>query len=71
MHNTQPDMLSLAEVSLYAATREQTIESWKRTVVEWGMGLTSEEYIDRELVGEKGEFARDGKNITWCVSRLS
>jgi hypothetical protein len=63
-------MLPLSEVSLYAATREQTIVSWKRTAVEWGTGLTLEEYIDRELVGEKQEFARDGKNVTWCVRLL-
>lgn len=53
---------------MYAATREQTIASWKRTAVEWGTGLTLEEYIDREFVGEKGEFARDGKQITWVLA---
>lgn len=60
-------MVSLSEVSLYPATREQLIASWKRTAVEWGTGLTPEEYVDRELVGEKREFAKDGKNVTWYV----
>ncbi|KAJ3571145.1 hypothetical protein NP233_g3947 [Leucocoprinus birnbaumii] len=57
----------LSELTLYPATREQTIASWKRTAVEWGTGLTLEEYIDREFVGEKEEFARDGKQITWVL----
>ncbi|KXN89384.1 hypothetical protein AN958_05760 [Leucoagaricus sp. SymC.cos] len=61
-------MLLLSEISLYPATREQTIASWKRTAVEWGTGLTLEEYIDRELVGEKEEFARGGKQITWVLA---
>ncbi len=55
----------LSEVSLYVATREQTIASRKRTVVEWGRGLTLDEYLDRDDVGEAEEFGRDGKLITW------
>lgn len=58
----------LSEISLYVATAEQTIASRKRTYAEWGRGLTLEEYLDREVVGEGEEFARDGKLITWCVA---
>jgi len=63
---TTPTM-RLSDLSLYIATREQTIVSWKHTAVEWGIGLTLEEYIDREWIGEQKEFARDGKHITWRV----
>jgi len=60
-------MMRLSDLSLYVATREQTMASWKHTAVDWGTGLTLEEYIDRERIGEKKEFARDGKHITWQV----
>lgn len=55
----------LSEVSLYVATSEQVIASRKRTAAAWGRGLTLEEYLDRDLVGEGEEFGKDGKLITW------
>lgn len=55
----------LSEVSLYVATSEQAIASRKRTAAAWGRGLTLEEYLDRDLVGEGEEFGKDGKLITW------
>ncbi|KAF9449934.1 hypothetical protein P691DRAFT_702200, partial [Macrolepiota fuliginosa MF-IS2] len=58
----------LSEISLYVATPEQTIVSRKRTAVEWGRGLTLDEYLDRDAVGEGEEFARDGKLITWVLA---
>lgn len=54
-----------SKVSLYAATAEQIIASRKRTFVEWGRGLTVDEYLDRDAVGEGEDFGRDGKLMTW------
>lgn len=59
--------MQLSDLSLYVATREQTVASWKHTAAEWATGLTLEEYIHRERIGEKKEFARDGKLLTWQV----
>ena len=59
--------MRLSDLSLYVATREQTVASWKHTAAEWATGLTLDDYIDREWIGEKKEFARDGKLITWQV----
>lgn len=60
-------ILMLSKVSLYAATTEQIIASRKRTFVEWGRGLTMDEYLDRDAVGEGEEFGRDEKLMTWYM----
>lgn len=57
----------LSSLSLFVATLEQVFESRKRTSVEWGKGLTLEEYLDRDVVGEGEEFGKDGKLVTWYV----
>ena len=64
-HNYHLFQNMLSNVSLYVATSEQIIASRKRTAAAWGRGLTLEEYLDRDLVGESEEFGRDGKLITW------
>ncbi|KAF9449933.1 hypothetical protein P691DRAFT_811379 [Macrolepiota fuliginosa MF-IS2] len=58
----------LSEVSLYVATPEQTIIVRKRNAAQWGMGLTVDEFLDREAKGDEEEFARDGKLITWVLA---
>lgn len=59
---------SLASLSLFAATWEQTVESRKRTYPQWGRGLTEEQYRARDGQMDPMEHAAEGKLATWCVS---
>ena len=57
--------MSLADLSLFAATPEQVLESRKRTGVQWAVGQTLEEYLERDAIMDRHEHAADGKLITW------
>jgi hypothetical protein len=54
-------------LSIYRATKEQILESRRRTFVEWGRGLTLEEYIAREEMLDAEPHATDGKMSIWFV----
>ncbi|KAG6919530.1 hypothetical protein DXG01_005120 [Tephrocybe rancida] len=56
---------TLSSVSLFPATPEQTLESRCRTFVEWGKGLTLDEYLARDAFTDTTEVAQNGKLITW------
>ncbi|THH08245.1 hypothetical protein EW145_g2828 [Phellinidium pouzarii] len=57
----------LASLTLFAATREQTVESRRRTFPQWGRGLTLEQYLTREATMDQAEQAVNGKLITWVL----
>ncbi|KLO13256.1 hypothetical protein SCHPADRAFT_828329 [Schizopora paradoxa] len=59
---------SLAHLSLFAATWEQTIESRKRTYPQWGRGLTEEQYRARDSQMDPMEHAAEGKLVTWVLA---
>ncbi|KAL5537024.1 hypothetical protein ACEPAF_847 [Sanghuangporus sanghuang] len=58
----------LSLLSLFPATREQTLESRKRTSVQWGRGLTLQQYLLREDQLDVAEHAQDGKFTTWVLA---
>ncbi|KAI0072073.1 hypothetical protein K474DRAFT_1711926 [Panus rudis PR-1116 ss-1] len=47
---------------------EQTIESRKRTAVQWKKGFTVDEYLKRDAIMDEYEHARDGKLVTWVLA---
>ena len=53
-----------SSLSIYPATREQTIESRKRSFVAWNRGLPLEHYLHRDASMDDDEHARE-KLITW------
>ncbi|KAI5121874.1 hypothetical protein M0805_001082 [Coniferiporia weirii] len=57
-----------ASLTLFAATREQTLESRKRTFPQWGRGLTLEQYLARESQLDVAEHAASGKFTTWVLA---
>ncbi|XP_006462097.1 hypothetical protein AGABI2DRAFT_206303 [Agaricus bisporus var. bisporus H97] len=59
-----PDVIESLSIRSYYRT---IIASRKRTFVEWGRGLTMDEYLDRDAVGEGEEFGRDEKLMTWYM----
>ncbi|KZT10327.1 uncharacterized protein LAESUDRAFT_645084 [Laetiporus sulphureus 93-53] len=60
--------LSLADLSLFPATREQTIESRRRSAKQWAKGLSLEQYFKRDEIMERQEHATDGRLITWVLA---
>ncbi|KAG6836988.1 hypothetical protein H0H93_016692 [Arthromyces matolae] len=58
----------LSSLSLFPATPEQTLESRRRSAVEWGIGRTLEEYLARDDFTDQQEVARNGKLITWVLA---
>ena len=56
---------ALSELSLFPATREQVIESRKRTAVQWGRGQSEEGYLRRDEAMDDHEHAANGRLITW------
>ena len=55
----------LANLSIFPGTREQIIESRRRTFAQWGNAYTIEEYLRRDEIMDGDEHATDGKYITW------
>ena len=45
--------------------REQILESRRRTFVQWGRGLTLEDYLTRDYQLDTAEHAAGGKLTTW------
>ncbi|EIN06031.1 hypothetical protein PUNSTDRAFT_121969 [Punctularia strigosozonata HHB-11173 SS5] len=60
-----------ASLSLFLATPEQVVESRRRTWVQWGRGLTIEQYLERDASMDSLEHARDGKLRTWVLAPRS
>lgn len=58
-------------LSIYAATKEQILESRRRTHVEWGRGLTLEEYVAREEMLDTKPHATEGKMTIWVLAPRS
>lgn len=52
-------------LTIFPATTEQILESRKRTLVEWGRGMTEEEYIKREEYLDTKPHATEGKMVIW------
>ncbi|KAJ3558224.1 hypothetical protein NM688_g1052 [Phlebia brevispora] len=65
------DPIDLSQLSLFPATTEQTLESRKRTAVEWAKGMSLEQYIERDRIMDDYEHARDGNLITWVLAPRS
>lgn len=59
--------VGLAELSLFPANRQQTIESRRRTHPQWSRGLSMEVYLRRDERLDELEHAKDGRMTTWCV----
>ena len=58
-------------LSLFPATRDQILESRKRTSVQWGRGLTLEQYLQRESRLDTAEHAQGDKFTTWRAALLT
>jgi hypothetical protein len=57
--------LTLADLSLFPATPNQTLESRKRSYPFWKADLTEEQYLARDTWTDSFEQAEGGKLITW------
>lgn len=57
--------LALDQLTLKPASKAQTIESRKRSSVEWAKWLTLEQYLRRDEEAEELDHAKDGKLTTW------
>ncbi|KAL1703516.1 hypothetical protein EV121DRAFT_207724 [Schizophyllum commune] len=64
-------MAAYKDLSLYLATREQAIESRKRSFQEWANGLTLEQYLARDEALENQENAVGGRFLTWVLAPRS
>lgn len=58
-------MTELASLSIFRATTEQTIVSRKRSIVQWGTGLTEKQYLQQDATLDHLEHAVNGKLRTW------
>lgn len=65
-----PTKWQLADLSLFLATPEQTVESRKRSAQEWRRALTEEQYILRDIIMDEHEHAAHGKGATWSAYPL-
>ncbi|KAH9919959.1 uncharacterized protein BXZ73DRAFT_104779 [Epithele typhae] len=61
--------LPLCELSLYPATRQQTLDSRRRHFEQWGRGMPLEEYLRRDDVLDSDPHAANGNMITWVLVR--
>ncbi|KAJ7293930.1 hypothetical protein C8J57DRAFT_1491281 [Mycena rebaudengoi] len=59
---------SLSALSLFPATSEQIAEARRRTLDEWGKGLTLAEHLQRDANEDQFECSRDGLLITWVLA---
>jgi hypothetical protein len=60
--------VNLALLSLFPATAAQTIESRKRSHIEWGRWLSMEDFLRRDEILEKLEHANGDKLTTWVLA---
>jgi len=60
--------MALATLTLSKATPEQTLESRKRSHVQWHRGLDISQYLQRDAILDDFEHAKDGKLTTWQAS---
>ncbi|KAJ6498014.1 hypothetical protein C8R47DRAFT_1175681 [Mycena vitilis] len=58
----------ISTLSLFPASPEQVTESRRRTLLEWGRGLTLEEHLAREADQDQFDCSRDGRFITWVLA---
>ncbi|KAJ6627019.1 hypothetical protein B0H10DRAFT_471845 [Mycena sp. CBHHK59/15] len=58
----------LSVLSLFPATPQQIIQARRRTLPEWGKGLTLEEHLQRDASQDEFEGSRDGRLITWVLA---
>lgn len=57
--------LDLSSLSLFPATPDQITEARRRTLPEWGKGLTLDEHLARDASQDQFDGSRDGRLITW------
>lgn len=57
--------MALAALTLSKATLEQTLESRRRSHVQWHRGLDVDQYLQRDAILDEFEHAKDGKLATW------
>jgi hypothetical protein len=60
--------VDLASLSLFPATRAQTIESRERSHLEWARGLSMEDFLRRDEIMEGYEHAENGRLTTWVLA---
>ena len=56
---------SFADLSLFPATRQQIIESRKRSAVQWAGNMLLEEYLQRDVILDGQEQAAGGRFVVW------
>jgi hypothetical protein len=56
----------LSSLSLFPATPEQIVVARRRGFLEWGRGLTQEQYFQWDNILEVLQHASNGKMATWC-----
>ncbi|KZP11154.1 hypothetical protein FIBSPDRAFT_757115 [Athelia psychrophila] len=61
-------MLDLASLSLYPATKEQLVETRKRSFAEWARGLSLEQYLQRDAFMDGLVHAKNGHLTTWILA---
>lgn len=57
--------MALAALTLSKATLEQTLESRRRSHVQWHRSLDVDQYLERDAILDDFEHAKDGKLATW------
>ncbi len=67
----QQEPLLLSALSIYPATPAQVIESGRGSSEAWARGLTEEQYVLRDALGDKDKYARDGRLVTWYAELIS
>lgn len=55
----------LSYLTLFKATQAQTLESRRRTFVQWNRGRTMAEYLERDRIMDYQEHSLSGKFTTW------
>jgi hypothetical protein len=57
--------VDLSQISLFCATREQTLASRRRTHAQWAKGLSMPVYLLRDERLDQLDHTRDGRMRTW------
>lgn len=65
MGNVYQHPLDISKLSLFPASQAQTLECCKRTHLQWGRGLSEEDYLRRDEFQNDMEHAANGKLRTW------
>ncbi|KAJ6519220.1 hypothetical protein C8R45DRAFT_950606 [Mycena sanguinolenta] len=60
--------IDFSTFSLFPATPEQITVARRRTLLEWGRGLTLEEHLARDAIQDQFDGSRDGRLITWVLA---